>query len=172
MPCDNPDCIACAYQTAHPEEKRTHLIFAATHLLKLVVGTMAETSLRRTRIKKMAEVLGIDSEEHADTLQIQYNKLFDQTLRQEIANEDYEITAGLKVLFALLPSDVMAGAWECYTAQLTQHAAEVDRAGEVEDALANAHKFFEDFVRTGRAYLEGVPSDLPSATVPHPTILQ
>lgn len=172
MTCDNPNCIACAYQATHPEEQRTHLIFAATRLLKLVVGTLAETSLRMSQIAKMAEVLGIDSEEHADTLQIQYNELFGRTLRQEIASEDYEITAGLKVLFALLPSDVMTGAWECYTAHITQRAAEADKANAVEAALANAHKFFDDFVRTGRSYLEGVPSDLPSTTAPHPTTLQ
>lgn len=172
MTCNDPNCIACTFRAAHPEEQRTPLIFAATRLLKLVVGTLAETSLRMTRIEKTAEALEIDLAQYADTLRTKYNELFSHTLRQEIANEDYEITAGLKVLFALLPSDVMAGAWECYTAHITQRAAEVDRAGEVEDALANAHKFFEDFVRTGRAYLEGVPFDLPSTTVPHPTTLQ
>lgn len=172
MTCDNPNCIACTFQAAHPEEQRTPLIFAAAHLLRLVVGTLAETSSRTAQLKKTLESTGIDLEEHADILQTKYNELFDRMLRLEIADQDYEITAGLKVLFALLPSDVMAGAWECYTAHITKRATEVDKADEVEAALANAHKFFDDFVRTGRLYLEGVPSDLPSSTAPHPTTLQ
>lgn len=172
MTCDNPNCIACAYQTAHPEEQRTHLIFTAAHILKLVVGTLAETSLRMAQIEKTVKSVGIDLEENPGVLQTKYNELFNRMLRLEIADQDYEITAGLKVLFALLPSDVMAGAWECYTAHITQRATEADKADEVDAALANAHKFFDDFVRTGRAYLEGVSSDLPSATAPHPTTLQ
>lgn len=172
MTCNNPNCIACTFQAAHPEEQRTHLIFATVHLLKLVVGTFAEASVRMTRIEKKVEDMGFDLEEHADVLRTPYNEMFDRILRQEIAKENYEITAGLKVLFALLPSDVMTGAWECYTAHITQRATEADKADEVEAALANAHKFFDDFVRTGRAYLEGVPSDLPPSTAPHPTTLQ
>ena len=68
MTCDNPNCIACAYQTAHPEEQRTDLILAAAHILQLVVGTLAETSLRMTRIDETIEGLGIDLEEHAAVL--------------------------------------------------------------------------------------------------------
>jgi len=172
MTCNDPNCIACTFQAAHPEEQRTHLIFAATRLLKLVVGTLAETSLRMAQIEKTVKSVGIDLEENPGVLQTKYNELFNRMLRLEIADQDYDITAGLKVLFALLPSDVMAGAWECYTANITQRATEADKADEVEAALANAHKFFDDFVRTGHAYLEGVSSDMPSATAPHPTTLQ
>lgn len=172
MPCDNPDCIACAYQTAHPEEKRTHLIFAATHLLKLVVGTMAETSSQMATIEKTLKALGEDQVKYAALLQRKYNELFDRLLRLEIADADYEVTAGLKVLFALLPPEVLAGAWECYGAHIAQKAKEMDKEDEVADSLTNAHKFFDDFVRTGKAYLEGVQPDFPPTTAPHSTTLQ